>query len=70
MADIRAGRIAELIEPLRVKPGSEDGVELRIDVPGRNWKFSAADVRERARWDDYQLAADPYAEKSKRAQKT
>ncbi|MEU2422428.1 polyphosphate kinase 2 family protein [Streptomyces sp. NPDC007851] len=28
----------------------------RIDVPERNWKFSTADVRERARWDDYQLA--------------
>lgn len=28
----------------------------RIDVPEHNWKFSAADVRERARWDDYQLA--------------
>ncbi len=28
----------------------------RIDVPERNWKFSAADVRERARWDDYQKA--------------
>lgn len=28
----------------------------RIDVPERNWKFSAADVRERARWDDYQHA--------------
>jgi PPK2 family polyphosphate:nucleotide phosphotransferase len=27
----------------------------RIDVPERNWKFSAADARERARWDDYQL---------------
>jgi PPK2 family polyphosphate:nucleotide phosphotransferase len=26
----------------------------RIDVPERNWKFSAADVRERRRWDDYQ----------------
>ena len=26
----------------------------RIDVPEKNWKFSAADVRERARWDDYQ----------------
>lgn len=31
----------------------------RIDVPERNWKFSAADVRERAYWDDYQRA---YAE--------
>jgi PPK2 family polyphosphate:nucleotide phosphotransferase len=28
----------------------------RIDVPERNWKFSGADVRERRRWDDYQLA--------------
>ncbi|MFD7662710.1 polyphosphate kinase 2 family protein [Streptomyces sp. NPDC059788] len=28
----------------------------RIDVPERNWKFSAADVRERAYWDDYQRA--------------
>jgi PPK2 family polyphosphate:nucleotide phosphotransferase len=28
----------------------------RIDEPDRNWKFSAADVRERQRWDDYQLA--------------
>lgn len=28
----------------------------RIDVPERNWKFSAADARERERWDDYQHA--------------
>jgi PPK2 family polyphosphate:nucleotide phosphotransferase len=28
----------------------------RIDLPEKNWKFSAADVRERARWDDYQKA--------------
>jgi PPK2 family polyphosphate:nucleotide phosphotransferase len=28
----------------------------RIDDRDRNWKFSAADVRERQRWDDYQLA--------------
>lgn len=28
----------------------------RIDVPDRNWKFSAADVRERKRWDEYQKA--------------
>ena len=25
----------------------------RIDEPGKNWKFSAADVRERGHWDDY-----------------
>jgi PPK2 family polyphosphate:nucleotide phosphotransferase len=28
----------------------------RIDVPEKNWKFSAADARERRRWDDYQKA--------------
>jgi PPK2 family polyphosphate:nucleotide phosphotransferase len=28
----------------------------RLDVPERNWKFSAADARERRRWDDYQDA--------------
>lgn len=41
----------------------------RIDTPDKNWKFSAADVRERSFWDDYQRAyedainetAAPYA---------
>src|SRR5271166_6327901 len=28
----------------------------RIDLPDHNWKFSEADVAERARWDDYQAA--------------
>jgi PPK2 family polyphosphate:nucleotide phosphotransferase len=28
----------------------------RIDLPDHNWKFSAADVAERERWDDYQRA--------------
>ncbi len=28
----------------------------RLDTPEKNWKFSAADIRERARWDDYQAA--------------
>jgi hypothetical protein len=28
----------------------------RIDLLEKNWKFSAADVRERERWDDYQQA--------------
>jgi PPK2 family polyphosphate:nucleotide phosphotransferase len=30
----------------------------RIDDPSKNWKFSAADVRERRFWDDYQQAYD------------
>jgi PPK2 family polyphosphate:nucleotide phosphotransferase len=28
----------------------------RIDEPDKNWKFSAADVKERQHWDDYQAA--------------
>jgi PPK2 family polyphosphate:nucleotide phosphotransferase len=28
----------------------------RIDTPEKNWKFSAADVRERQYWDEYQQA--------------
>jgi len=28
----------------------------RIDLPDHNWKFSKADVAERARWNDYQAA--------------
>ncbi|MDT0544818.1 polyphosphate kinase 2 family protein [Streptomyces lonegramiae] len=28
----------------------------RIDLPEKNWKFSAADIRERRWWDDYQQA--------------
>ena len=28
----------------------------RLDDPGKNWKFAAADVRERGRWKDYMEA--------------
>jgi PPK2 family polyphosphate:nucleotide phosphotransferase len=28
----------------------------RVDLPDHNWKFSAADVREREHWDEYQTA--------------
>jgi PPK2 family polyphosphate:nucleotide phosphotransferase len=28
----------------------------RLDLPEKNWKFSATDARERQRWDDYQTA--------------
>jgi PPK2 family polyphosphate:nucleotide phosphotransferase len=30
----------------------------RLDEPSKNWKFSAADVKERAHWDDYMHAYD------------
>jgi PPK2 family polyphosphate:nucleotide phosphotransferase len=28
----------------------------RLDLPDHTWKFSAADIRERSYWDDYQIA--------------
>jgi polyphosphate kinase 2 (PPK2 family) len=28
----------------------------RLDTPGKEWKFNAADVDERARWNDYMAA--------------
>jgi PPK2 family polyphosphate:nucleotide phosphotransferase len=28
----------------------------RLETPEKNWKFSAADIRERERWDDYMKA--------------
>ena len=28
----------------------------RLDEPDKNWKFSAADVKERAHWNDYMRA--------------
>jgi polyphosphate kinase 2 (PPK2 family) len=28
----------------------------RLDEPGKNWKFSSSDVRERGYWKDYQAA--------------
>ncbi|MGB7643058.1 MAG: polyphosphate kinase 2 family protein, partial [Terriglobales bacterium] len=28
----------------------------RLDTPAKNWKFSAADIKERGFWDDYQQA--------------
>lgn len=28
----------------------------RIENPGKNWKFSSSDIKERALWDDYQKA--------------
>ncbi len=28
----------------------------RLEQPGKNWKFSAADIHERECWDDYQIA--------------
>jgi polyphosphate kinase 2 (PPK2 family) len=31
-------------------------LESRLDNPDKRWKFSSADIKERAFWDDYQAA--------------
>lgn len=36
----------------------------RIDDPKKNWKFSFADLKERARWDDYQNAYEEMISKT------
>jgi hypothetical protein len=41
-------------EPLQ--GGAADPVPAPVDLPEKNWKFSAGDARERQRWDDYQTA--------------
>ncbi len=38
------------------KGEQRDRLLARIDDPTKNWKFSAADLVERGRWDDYQHA--------------
>jgi PPK2 family polyphosphate:nucleotide phosphotransferase len=38
------------------KDEQRDRLVTRIDDPERNWKFSAADVKERRNWDAYQAA--------------
>jgi PPK2 family polyphosphate:nucleotide phosphotransferase len=34
----------------------------RLEEPGKNWKFSAADIQERAYWDDYMKAYEELIE--------
>lgn len=38
------------------KTEQKDRFLSRIDDPAKNWKFSAADLKERGHWDDYQKA--------------
>jgi PPK2 family polyphosphate:nucleotide phosphotransferase len=38
------------------KKEQKDRFLARLDHPEKNWKFSAADIRERGCWDDYQKA--------------
>ena len=38
------------------KQEQKERLEARLDEPDKRWKFSAADLAERALWDDYQRA--------------
>jgi PPK2 family polyphosphate:nucleotide phosphotransferase len=40
-----------------------DRLLRRLDKPDKHWKFTAGDVDERARWDDYQAAYDAALER-------
>ncbi len=47
------------------KAEQAERLQARLDEPNKRWKFSKADVAERARWDDYQRAyEDAIAETS------
>jgi hypothetical protein len=51
-----AGGVQELAtaqELLLSKPEQKRRFLARLDEPGKQWKFSAADLAERAHWDDY-----------------
>ncbi|MCA9229888.1 MAG: polyphosphate kinase 2 family protein [Planctomycetales bacterium] len=38
------------------KEEQKERLQARLDNPNKRWKFSKADIAERARWDDYQRA--------------
>jgi PPK2 family polyphosphate:nucleotide phosphotransferase len=38
------------------KDEQRERFEKRLDDPSKTWKFSAADIKERAHWDEYMLA--------------
>jgi PPK2 family polyphosphate:nucleotide phosphotransferase len=40
------------------KEAQKERFLARLDTPGKEWKFNAADVSERALWDDYMAAFD------------
>jgi polyphosphate kinase 2 (PPK2 family) len=38
------------------KEEQKERLQARLDAPEKNWKFNPGDLKERARWDDYQQA--------------
>ena len=53
-----AERGVTLVKILLVISNEEQRIRFlrRCDLPEKNWKFSAADIRERDHWDEYQTA--------------
>lgn len=38
------------------KDEQKERLQARLDDPTRNWKFDSGDLKQRAKWDDYQVA--------------
>lgn len=38
------------------KDEQKERLQDRLDTPEKNWKFSTSDIKERKKWDDYQVA--------------
>jgi polyphosphate kinase 2 (PPK2 family) len=46
---------AEVLSP-RLERGAAEALSRALDLPEKNWKFSASDAKERGSWDDYMKA--------------
>lgn len=49
------------------KQEQAERLQARLDDPGKNWKFNAGDLKDRALWDDYQKAYADAIAKTDRA---
>ena len=50
------------------KDEQKERLQERLDNPERNWKFESGDLKQRAKWDDYQLAFEDVFAKCSTAQ--
>ena len=49
------------------KDEQRERLQARLDEPHKNWKFSAGDLKDRARWDDYMVAYEDALNATSRA---
>ena len=49
------------------KDEQKERLNRRLDDPERHWKFDPSDLKERARWDDYQIAFGEALQQTSRA---